>query len=294
MEQFKLSKKKVLGRGLSSFLSEGENLLSNEYNAKEDRIILPIEYLTPNPDQPRKYFNKEELQDLAETISDKGILQPLIVTKKDEKKYIIVAGERRWRAAQLAQVHDLPVIVKKLTNEEIIEIAIIENVQRSELMPLEEANGYYMLVKEYAYSHEKISKLVGKSRPHISNAIRLLSLPREVKKLIESGDLSSGHARSLLNSEDPIGIAKLIVKKGLSVRQTELLAKRNKVEINKYKLFSKNYDSNKKELEDILSAHLKFKVKIVSEKNNKSGKLQILFKNNSDLQKICDILKKQF
>ena len=289
-----MKNKKVLGRGLSSFISDEEVLINNDDNKNNDQLYLPIEYIKPNPEQPRKYFNPEELQELANTISDKGILQPLLVIKKSNNKYIIVAGERRWRAAQLAQVHEIPVIVKNLTNEEVIEIAIIENVQRSELKPLEEADGYFRLVKEFDYSHEKISNLVGKSRPYISNLIRLLSLPVEVKNLIKTGDLTSGHARSLLNCDDPISLAHLIVKKGLSVRQTELLTKRKKiVTIDKKRILNKK-GLDTKELENTLTAHLKFKVKILCDYKKKSGKINILFKDNQELEKICNILRKQF
>ena len=289
-----MKKKKVLGRGLSSFISDEEVLIDNDDIKNSDQLYLPIEYIKPNPEQPRKYFNRDELQELAHTISHRGILQPLLVIKKSHNKYIIVAGERRWRAAQLAQMHEIPVIVKKFTNQEIIEIAIIENVQRSELKPLEEADGYYRLVQEFDYSHEKISNLVGKSRPYVSNLIRLLSLPDEVKNLIKTGDLTSGHARSLLNCDDAISIAHLVVKKGLSVRQTELLTKRNKIETFEKKPILNKKDLNTKELEDTLTAHLKFKVKILCDNKKKSGKINISFKDNQELEKICNILKKQF
>ncbi|MFL2802871.1 MAG: ParB/RepB/Spo0J family partition protein [Paracoccaceae bacterium] len=289
-----MKKKKVLGRGLSSFISDDDFLTNSENIKRNDQIYIPLEYIKPNPNQPRKYFDSEELKELADTISDKGILQPLLVIKNGENDYIIVAGERRWRAAQIAQIHEIPVIVKKLTNEEIIEIAIIENVQRSELKPLEEADGYFRLVQEFGYSHEKISNLVGKSRPYVSNLIRLLSLPVEVKNLIKTGDLTSGHARTLLNCNDPISLSHLIVKKSLSVRQTELLTKRKKLDTVDKKSFSINKELDTKELEDTLTAHLKFKVKILSDKKKKSGRLNILFKDNNELQKICNILKTQF
>ena len=289
-----MKKKKVLGRGLSSFISDDEVLINNENSKNSDQLYLPIEYIKPNPDQPRKYFNSEELKELARTISDKGILQPLLVIKKSDDNYIIVAGERRWRAAQLAQIHEIPVIVKNLSNQEVIEIAIIENIQRSELKPLEEADGYFRLVQEFDYSHEKISNLVGKSRPYISNLIRLLSLPVEVKNLIKTGDLTSGHARSLLNCDDPINLAYLVVKKGLSVRQTELLTKRKKIETVEKKPILNKKDLNTKELEDTLTAHLKFKVKISCDNKKKSGKVNILFNDNQELEKICNILKKSF
>ena len=218
-------------------------------------------------------------------------MQPLLVIKKSINNYIIVAGERRWRAAQIAQQHEVPVIIKNLTDQEIIEIAIIENVQRSELRPLEEAEGYMRLVKDYGYSHEKISNLVGKSRPYISNSIRILSLPVEIKKLIYNGDLTSGHARSLLNCEDPISLSNLIVKKGLSVRQAELLAKRKKFESSIKKLSSIKKDLNTRELEENLTAHLKFKVNIIFDNKTKSGKINIHFNNNDELEQICAILR---
>lgn len=286
-----MKKKKALGRGLSSFISENDFQINRKNNEDLEQVYIPIEYIKPNPDQPRKYFNIEELKELAETISLKGILQPLLVIKKSINNYIIVAGERRWRAAQIAQQHEVPVIIKNLTDQEIIEIAIIENVQRSELRPLEEAEGYMRLVKDYGYSHEKISNLVGKSRPYISNSIRILSLPVEIKKLIYNGDLTSGHARSLLNCEDPISLSNLIVKKGLSVRQAELLAKRKKFESSIKKLSSIKKDLNTRELEENLTAHLKFKVNIIFDNKTKSGKINIHFNNNDELEQICAILR---
>ena len=289
-----MKKKKVLGRGLSSFISDDEVLINNENSKNSDQLYLPIEYIKPNPDQPRKYFNSEELKELARTISDKGILQPLLVIKKSDDNYIIVAGERRWRAAQLAQIHEIPVIVKNLSNQEVIEIAIIENIQRSELKPLEEADGYFRLVQEFDYSHEKISNLVGKSRPYVSNSIRILSLPIEVKKLIKTGLLTSGHARALLNCNDAVSLSNLIVKKGLSVRQTELLAKRDKIEITNKNAVPIKKDLDTKLLEDELTAHLKFKVNIHADKKKNKGKINIQYNDNEELQTICEILKKQF
>ena len=289
-----MKKKKALGRGLSSFISEDEFINSGENNIKNDQLYLPIEYIKPNPDQPRKIFDTDELKELASTINQKGILQPLIVTQKNDKYYEIVAGERRWRAAQLAQIHEIPVIIKSLSDKEIIEIAIIENVQRSELKPLEEAEGYLKLVNDYNYSHERVSNLVGKSRPYVSNSIRILSLPMEVKKLIKTGFLTSGHARALLNCNDAVSLSNLIVKKGLSVRQTELLAKRDKIEIANKKDVLIKKDLDTKLLEDELTAHLKFKVNIHADKKKNKGKINIQYNDNEELQTICEILKKQF
>ena len=295
-----MNKKKALGRGLSSFLSDNIkdinlNQIQKENHSKElGVIIIPIENIKPNPNQPRKYFNSEDLNELSETIKDKGILQPLIVVKEGLSEYKIVAGERRWRAAQLARLHEVPAIVKDLTSEEIIEIAIIENVQRSELSPLEEAEGYLNLVEKFKYKHEKIAKIVGKSRPYISNSIRLLSLPKEVMNHIKKGNISSGHARALLNCKDPIALSRLIVRKGLSVRQTEILAKKQKVDFNKVgdkDWFSIVKDPDILDLEKSLTAHIKFSINILYVKKNQSGKVQISYKNLEELDTICEILK---
>ena len=296
-----MNKKKALGRGLASFLSEEVkdfNVEESKYGVEEVASsikIVPIETLQPNPNQPRKYFNSDDLKRLSETIKEKGILQPLIVVKDDTANYSIVAGERRWRAAQLAQLHKIPIIVKELTEEEIIEIAIIENVQRSELNPLEEAQGYNNLAEDFNYSHEQIAKIVGKSRPYISNSIRLLSLPKEINDYIRNGDLTSGHARALLNCSEPISLSKLIVRKGLSVRQAELLARRQKYGLNDEKNtklgIEKEKDLDTVELEKTLAAQLKLPIKISFDHRKKSGRVLISYRNLEELEKICDTLK---
>ena len=280
--------KKGLGRGLSSLIGETKT-------EKNTNKVL-ISDLIRNKYQPRKTFNPENLQELTNSIKERGILQPIIVRRssEDQSKFEIIAGERRWLAAQKAGLHDVPVVITEADDLKSLEFAIIENVQRSELKPLEEADGYFRLVQEFDYSHEKIANLVGKSRPYISNLIRLLSLPVEVKNLIKTGDLTSGHARSLLNCDDPINLAYLVVKKGLSVRQTELLTKRKKIETVEKKPILNKKDLNTKELEDTLTAHLKFKVKILCDNKKKSGKVNILFNDNQELEKICNILKKSF
>ena len=296
----KLIKKKALGRGLSSLLSDNLGSTSSDKDEKDGRldltggVVLPIENLKPNPNQPRKKFDPEDLKELSETIRDKGILQPLIVVKGSDKEYEIVAGERRWRAAQLANLHEVPVIVKKLNAEEIIEIAIIENVQRAELSPLEEAAGYMKLAEKFNYKHEKIAKMVGKSRPYISNTIRLLSLPKEVMDYVRNGHISSGHARAILNSNDPISLSRLVVKKGLSVRQTEFFAKRQKLgieDLQKKEWGSLVKDPDTVELERSLTAYIKLTTKIFHDKKKKSGKVHILYRNLEELDTICDILK---
>ena len=293
-------KKKVLGRGLSSFLTDNINSTEKKNGPDFDEstektiIFVPTEDLVPNPDQPRKKFDQNDLKDLSDTIKDKGILQPLIVVRDDNYRYKIVAGERRWRAAQLAQIHEVPVIVKDLTSEEIIEVAIIENVQRAQLGPLEEAESYLNLSEKFKYKHEYISKIIGKSRPYVSNLIRLMSLPEEVKKCIRSGVLSSGHARALLNSEDPVGLSRLILKKGLSVRQTEFLSKRqNRDDRSKDKLrsLSTEKDPDTIDLEQSLTAFLRIPVTISYDRKKKSGKVHISYGSIEELDLICEILK---
>ena len=294
-----MNKKQALGRGLSSFLSDNnEDLNPNENQiqsnlSKTGELFVPIENLRPNPNQPRKDFNPDELRKLSETIKDKGILQPLIVVKHSKSEYMIVAGERRWRAAQMAGLHEVPVIIKELTPKEIAEIAIIENVQRTELSPLEEAEGYLKLAEEFRYKHDQIAKIVGKSRPYISNAIRILSLPQEVMGYVKNGELSAGHARAILNFQDPLFLARLVIKKGLSVRQTELFAKRQKINTDEKEIkvgsFSKDPDTV--DLERSLTAQISFPTRIAHDKKKNSGKVYISYKNLEELDAICDILR---
>ena len=295
-----MNKKKALGRGLSSFLSEsgvdqnGKENFSSE--GKDEPVVrfVPIETIKPNPVQPRKNFDSQELKNLSETIKEKGVLQPLIVVRDPQSNFMIVAGERRWRAAQLAQLHSLPVLVKDLSPEEILEIAIIENVQRTELGPLEEAEGFSKLALDYSYSHDKIAKMVGKSRAYITNTIRLLSLPNEVKKLLTCKSLSYGHARTLLNCPDPISLSRLIVKKGLSVRQTEFLAKKQKIDQEMVPLdrkINRKNDPNWIALERELTAELKLPVTISFNDKTSSGKVSISYSNLEELDMFCNILK---
>ena len=283
---------KKLGKGINAIINPTFKKNANSSSSPGVNKVK-INNIKPNPNQPRRNFDKKSLEELSLSIKSKGVITPITLRKSGEY-YEIVAGERRWRAAQLAQIHEIPVIIKSLSDKEIIEIAIIENVQRSELKPLEEAEGYLKLVNDYSYSHEKVSKLVGKSRPYVSNSIRILSLPIEVKKLIKTGFLTSGHARALLNCNDAVSLSNLIVKKGLSVRQTELLAKRDKIEIANKKDVLIKKDLDTKLLEDELTAHLKFKVNIHADKKKNKGKINIQYNDNEELQTICDILKKQF
>jgi ParB family chromosome partitioning protein len=216
--------KRNLGRGLSALLGA-----ENEDYASLDRVrlskMVPIELVHPGPFQPRHNFDDEQLQSLAESIRANGILQPILVRRHPQtpNAFEIVAGERRWRAAQIAQLHEVPVLIRELGDREALELAIVENVQRQDLSPLEEADGYRRLLEEFGNTQEDLAKHVGKSRSHIANTLRLLNLPEGVKILLEQGKLTAGHARALLNAGDPVGLAEKVVAKGLNVRQAERL-----------------------------------------------------------------------
>jgi ParB family transcriptional regulator, chromosome partitioning protein len=216
--------KKRLGRGLAALIGDD---ISEESMVQDIRSLrhLPVEVLSPNPANPRKRFTEDEIENLALSIRDKGLLQPLIVRPKGEGRYEIVAGERRWRAAQRAQVHDLPVLVRELDDRETLEIAIIENVQRSDLNALEEASAYKQLLDQYNYTQQQLADAVGKSRSHIANSLRLLTLPSDVQRMIEDGQLTAGHARTLVASDNPHEVAEKIIKLGLSVRDAEELSR---------------------------------------------------------------------
>ena len=220
-------KSRGLGRGLSSLMGDINNdPISSSANSENQTLekLVPVEKIYPNPNQPRKTFQEEKLIELANSIKTKGVVQPLIVRKKQGTKesFEIVAGERRWRAAQRAQIHELPVIVREFTDTEVLEIAIIENVQRADLNPVEEALGYKNLMDNFNHTQEGLSKEIGKSRSHIANLLRLLNLPAEVQDFLISGKLTAGHARALVTCDNPLALAKQIISQGLSVRDAEL------------------------------------------------------------------------
>jgi ParB family transcriptional regulator, chromosome partitioning protein len=214
-----------LGRGLAALIGDvGDENAAIERARGQRRV--PVEFLRPNPRNPRRMFNDEELDELASSIRAKGILQPILVRSVAGKPdaYEIIAGERRWRAAQRAGLHDVPVLLLEIGDKEALEIAIIENVQRSDLNPLEEAMGYNSLIAQFQYGQADLAKIVGKSRSHIANTLRLIKLPESVKRLLQEGKLTAGHARALLASDNPEALAKAIVEKGLNVRDVEALA----------------------------------------------------------------------
>ncbi|WP_175426418.1 ParB/RepB/Spo0J family partition protein [Azospirillum brasilense] len=211
-----------LGRGLSALFGEAAEDYSALDKVRQSKQV-PIEFIHPGKYQPRRTFDDEALQGLVESIRDKGILQPLLVRRDPEttNSYELIAGERRWRAAQIAGLHEVPVVIRELSDREALEIALIENIQRQDLTPLEEAEGYKRLMEEFEHTQEDLARSVGKSRSHVANMMRLLALPDPVKGMVQDGALSAGHARALLTSSDPVSVAREVVKRGLNVRQTE-------------------------------------------------------------------------
>ena len=284
------NKFKGLGKGLSALLGD---VPSENIQTKNSSEKIPIHFVYANPSQPRKNFNQELLNELSESIKEQGIIQPILVRKKSEDKYEIVAGERRWRAAQLAKIHEVPVIILNIDDKKSLEFAILENIQRSDLNGIEEALGYDNLVKKFGYSQETLSKILGKSRSHISNTLRLTGLPEEIKKMILDGLLTAGHARCLVNVPDNIKLAKIIVNKNLSVRQTEFLVKKEQVFLNPKKIPTNNKDINIKSLENDLELLMGIKVEIKNKKNN-SGEIKFSYKNIDQLNKIISVLKGYF
>lgn len=288
----KKSERRGLGRGLSALMSDVaiDNIVSSSIKSEKpvDQFI-PIEQIFPNPEQPRRDFSKQDLDDLAASIREKGIIQPLIVRRKPNKAkgYEIVAGERRWRAAQMAKLHDLPVVIRSYTDTEVLEIAIIENIQRADLNPVEEAAGYRQLMDRFGHTQEKLATALGKSRSHIANLMRLLHLPDEVLELVRSGQLSSGHARALITAENAAELARMIVKKGLSVRETERLTKTAIVKPAK-RVAEKDADT--RALEGDLSANLGMKVLVDHKQGKESGKITISYKTLEQLDNLCRAL----
>ena len=218
-----------LGRGLSALMADIEPTAGDEdhQTALKSETLLPIESVRPNPNQPRRSFSETALKELADSIRQKGILQPLIVRRVagEENTFEIVAGERRWRAAQMAQVHELPVLIRDFNDTEVLEVAIIENIQRADLNPMEEARGYTQLMNSFGHTQEQLAKVMGKSRSHLANVMRLLQLPEGVQDMVVDGRLSAGHARALITSDNPLKLAEQAVAQGWSVRQTETAAK---------------------------------------------------------------------
>ena len=276
--------KKGLGRGLSSLI--GETKVDSQRNK------MPISDLIPNKYQPRKNFNKTNLDDLTNSIKERGVLQPIIVRRSldQNNKYEIIAGERRWLAAQKAGLHDVPVVVTEADDLRSLEFAIVENVQRQDLNPLEEAQGYKRLIDEFSYDQEKVSKFIGKSRSYISNSLRILTLPNDVIKLIETEQLSTGHAKILVGLENASFVANKIIEKKLSVRQAERFVQLFK---NKKQKFKNTKDTNILSLELSVSNKIGLNVDIQNNKRNK-GKISFEYKDLDQLNKIIEIIKNYY
>ena len=294
----KKDRKRGLGRGLSALMAdvtEPETTVTSGGVMGEH--LIPIERIIPNPDQPRKRFEKDDLEDLAASIKEKGVIQPLIVRLVDGDKYEIVAGERRWRAAQMAQLHDLPVIVREFTSSEVLEIAIIENIQRADLNAVEEAMGYRQLMDKFGHTQEQLASALGKSRSHIANLLRLLNLPESVLELLRGGNLSAGHARALIPAEDPLKLAQQIVKSGLSVRATEALVKKemkgaenNTAEKTVRKSGSVEKDADTKALEGDLTATLGMSVTLDHAPDQEAGTMSVKYSSLDELDALCRLL----
>ena len=276
--------KKGLGRGLSSLIGDSDIKNSNHK--------ISISSIVPNKNQPRKFFEKEALEELKNSIKERGIIQPLIVRKSDDKddKYELIAGERRWQAAQSAGLHEVPVIIIEADNLKSLELAIIENVQRKDLNPIEEAESYNNLITNFGYDHEKVSQFIGKSRSHVSNSIRLLSLPEKILDLIRNNKISQGHAKVLIGLENALLLADKIIKKKLSVRQLESLVRLFKNEANKS---FKSKDINIIATENDLSQKIGMRVFVYNKKNN-SGTLSINYKGIDQLDRLIDVIKKHY
>ena len=276
--------KKGLGRGLSSLIGESK--------VQQSTNKLSLSEIIPNKSQPRKNFDKESLDDLTNSIKERGVIQPIIVrkSKKESSKFEIIAGERRWIAARQAGLHDIPVVLTDVDDLKSLEFAIVENVQRHDLNPLEEAQGYKRLIDEFGYDQEKVSKFIGKSRSYITNALRLLNLPSSVLRSVEEKKITAGHAKILVGLENAEFIANKIIEKKLSVRQTENFVKLFKKKPSKSTILR---DPNISELENSIVEKIGLKVFIKNNRNNK-GTITFAYHDNEQLNKIIDIIKSNY
>ena len=285
--------KRRLGRGLAALIGQMDQPLPVDAAPKSisaDRTV-PIEHVSRNPRNPRRQFDEAELQDLASSVSQHGIVQPVVVRPVGDR-FEIIAGERRWRAAQLAGLSEIPVIVRDVDDRTALEIAIVEDVQRADLNPLEEALGYDQLIAEYGYTQNDLGGIIGKSRSHVANSLRLLKLPEPVRDMLSSGDLSAGHARALVTTSDPVSLARTIVSKGMSVRDAERLAQNNiKAQSEPAQSKVEQKDSDTLALERSLSDSLGLEVRI----NHRGGpgQVRINYRTLDQLEEICRLLERR-
>jgi ParB family transcriptional regulator, chromosome partitioning protein len=279
--------KKRLGRGLAALIGDGGN---DDEMVQDLRTLrqMPIEMLKASPNNPRKHFAEADLADLATSIRDKGLLQPIVVRPVANGEYEIVAGERRWRAAQRAGIHEVPVLIRLLSDGEALEIALIENIQRADLNPLEEARAFGLLLDQFSYTQQQLADSIGKSRSHIANTLRLMNLPESVRQQIEDGYLTAGHARALVATDSPAELADRIIKLGLSVREAEGLA-RDSTTARKSKAKPEK-DADTKALEKLVSEAVGLKV-LINHKGDAGGTIEIHYKTLDQLEDVCRRLK---
>ena len=284
-------KKRGLGRGLSALMADVNEPKTNEIIKSLDQTVA-IERIRPNPNQPRTNFESNSLDDLVASIKEKGVLQPLIV-RTVGNNFEIVAGERRWRAAQKAQIHKLPVIIRNFTDAEVLEVAIIENIQRADLNPIEEAASFRQLMERFGHTQEMLAEALGKSRSYIANLLRLLNLPKAIQEYVLRGDLSAGHARALITIEKPEIIVKKIIEDGLSVRQTEALVRKLSLGADEGKPKKEivrrrsEKDADTRALESDLSAALGLKVSLSFDTNGQTGQLKLRYNSLDQLDDLC-------
>jgi ParB family chromosome partitioning protein len=277
------AQKKRLGRGLAALIGDDmtEDALIQDVRSLRQ---MPVELLHASPNNPRKYFAEADLDDLAKSIREKGLLQPLVVRTRTDGEYEIVAGERRWRAAQRAGVHEIPVLIREFSNGEALEIALIENIQRTDLNPLEEARAYNLLLEQFSYTQQQLAESVGKSRSHIANTLRLLTLPDSVRLQIEAGKLTAGHARTLVATNSPAELAEQIIQLGLSVREAENFTRAASVSKPRKPKSEKNADT--KALEKSVAEALGLRIEI-RDRGSAGGTVNIGYRSLEQLEEIC-------
>lgn len=277
-----------LGRGLSALMADVELVPGAAAKAPQ---TLPVEQIIPNPDQPRRQFNPDALKELAASLRNRGVLQPLIVRPHPTEPdlYQIVAGERRWRAAQIAQLHELPVLIRELDDTEVLEVALIENIQRADLNPIEEAASFRQLMDRFGHTQERLAEALDKSRSHISNLLRLLNLPEQVQGFVRDGKLTAGHARALITAPDPVAMARKVIERNLSVRETEALARQATQPKPETPRIRSEKDADTLALESDLSAQLKMRVRI-EHAGQGGGRMTITYRDLDQLDRLCQAL----
>jgi len=281
--------RKRLGRGLAALIGEIDKPAVREQEAVRADRTVPIEFVSPNPRNPRRNFAESDLAELAHSIREHGIVQPVVVRSAASGRYEIIAGERRWRAAQRAGLTEIPVILREVDDKAALELAIIENVQRADLNPIEEARGYQQLMDEHNYTQADLAQVIGKSRSHVANTLRLLKLPPAVTDLIIDGSLTAGHARTLVTAADPAGLARRIIDEGLSVRQAEALASASESEVSKPST-RREKDADTLSLEKLLTDRTGLKVSI--NHKEKGGELRISYRSLEQLDELCRLLQR--